>query len=157
MSKVRILIAEDHETVREGLKLILSAQSDIEVVGEVSDGRAAVEHAKKLNPDIVLMDVSMPELNGLKATQKLKECCPDVKVLILTRHKDDGYLQQLLRAGASGYVLKQSPSAELLHAIRAIAAGGKYLDPAVAGKVMGNYARRQSLSLSGKVKESLSN
>jgi len=156
MSKVRILIAEDHETVREGLKLILSAQSDIEVVGEASDGRAAVEHAKKLNPDIVLMDVSMPELNGLKATQKLKECCPDVKVLILTRHKDDGYLQQLLRAGASGYVLKQSPSFQLLHAIRSIVAGGKYLDPAVAGKIMGTYAGKHSVATNFRQHESLS-
>lgn len=139
MSRVRVLIAEDHETVREGLKLILNAQPDIDVIGEASDGRSAVEQATKLRPDIVLMDVSMPHLNGLKATRKLGETCPDVKVLILTRHKDDGYLQQLLRAGASGYVLKQSSSAELLHAIRSISGGGKYLDPAVAGKVMGSY------------------
>ncbi len=155
--KLRILLAEDHQTVREGLKLIVNGQPDMEVVGEAEDGRAAIARAEQFLPDIVLMDVSMPHLNGLKATEKLKQCCPEVKVLALTRHKDDGYLQQLLRAGASGYVLKQSPSAELLHAIRAIAAGGKYLDPAVAGKVMGNYARRQSLSLSGKVKENLSN
>lgn len=139
MNKVRVLIAEDHHTVREGLKLILEAQPDIEVIGEASDGRSAIEQAKKLNPDIVLMDVSMPKVNGLKATQELGSCCPDVKVLTLTRHKDDGYLQQLLRAGAAGYVLKQSPPAELLHAVRAIAAGGQYLDPAVAGKVVGGY------------------
>ena len=144
MSKVRVLIAEDHQTVREGLSLILKAQPDIEVVGEVSDGRAAVEAAKKLSPDIVLMDVSMPYLNGLKATKELSACCPNVKVLTLTRHKDDGYLQQLLRAGAAGYVLKQSPSAELLHAIRAIAAGGQYLDPAVASKVVGTYVSQKT-------------
>jgi DNA-binding NarL/FixJ family response regulator len=155
-SKLRVLLAEDHLTVREGLKLIVNGQPDMEVIGEAEDGRAAIAQAEKLLPDIVLMDVSMPRLNGLKATEKLKQSCPEVKVLALTRHKDDGYLQQLLRAGASGYVLKQSPSAELLHAIRAIAAGGKYLDPAVAGKVMGNYAGKQSLSLNGKVKESLS-
>src|SRR4030095_1870834 len=139
MNKVRVLIAEDHQTVREGLRLILQAQADIEVVGEVGDGRSAIEQAKKLQPDIVLMDVSMPHLNGLKATKELSACCPNVKVLTLTRHKDDGYLQQLLRAGASGYVLKQSPSAELVHAIRSVAAGGQYLDPAVAGKVVGGY------------------
>jgi DNA-binding NarL/FixJ family response regulator len=92
------------------------------------------------------MDVSMPGLNGLKATAKLKEWCPEVHVLALTRHRDDGYLQQILRAGASGYVLKQSPPAELLHAIRAVAKGGKYLDPAVAGKVMGGYAGRRPLN-----------
>ncbi len=139
MDKVRVLIAEDHLTVREGLKLILKAQPDIEVIGEASDGRSAIEQAKELNPDVVLMDVSMPLLNGLKATQELSTCCPDVKVLTLTRHKDEGYLQQLLRAGAAGYVLKQSPPAELLHAIRSVAAGGQYLDPAVVGKVVGGY------------------
>src|SRR5262245_50553974 len=141
----RIMLAEDHETVRAGLKMIISAQPDMNVIAEVGDGRAAVEEAVRLEPDIVVMDVSMPKMNGLKATERLKECCPHVKVLALTRHKDDGYLQQVLRAGASGYVLKQSPPAELLHAIRAIAAGGKYLDPAIAGKVMGGYFGRRDL------------
>jgi len=140
--KLRILLADDHETVRAGLRMIVNAQPDMEVVGEAGDGRAAVARAQELLPDLVLMDVSMPHLNGLKATEKLREVCPQVKVLTLTRHTDDGYLQQLLRAGASGYVLKQSPPAELLHAIRAIAAGGRYLDPAVAGKVMGDYTGR---------------
>ncbi len=140
--KLRIFLAEDHATVREGLKMIVNAQDDMEVVGEAGDGREAVERAAELLPDIVVMDVSMPHLNGLKATRKLQQCCPQVSILTLTRHMDDGYLQQLLRAGASGYVLKQSPPAELLHAIRAIAAGGKYLDPAIAGKLMGNFAGR---------------
>lgn len=155
-NKVRILLAEDHETVREGLKLIVNSQPDMEVVGEATDGRTAIAQAEKLRPDIVVMDISMPQLNGLKATEKLKESQPDVKVLTLTRHKDGGYLQQLLRAGASGYVLKQSPPAELLHAIRAIAAGGKYLDPSVAGKVMGTYGEKQSAATSGKPLETLS-
>ena len=154
-AKLRILLAEDHETVREGLKLIVNAQPDMEIVGEAGDGVTAVAQAAKLLPDIVLMDISMPGLNGLKATEKLKRCCPDVKVLTLTRHKDDGYLQQLLRAGVSGYVLKQSRPNELLHAIRSVAAGGKYLDPAVAGKVMGNYPRGSAWSkpLDGTVSE----
>lgn len=138
--KLRIVIAEDHATVREGIKLIIGAEKDLDVVGEASNGQMAVAEAERLRPDVILMDVSMPKLNGLKATAKLKECCPEVQVLALTRHKDDGYLQQLLRAGASGYVLKQSPPEELLHAIRAVAAGGKYLDPAVAGRVMGSYS-----------------
>jgi DNA-binding NarL/FixJ family response regulator len=144
MMKVRVLIAEDHETVREGLKLILGAQSDIEVVGEAGDGLTAVERAQELMPDVVLMDISMPRLNGLRATKKLKESCPNVKIIALTRHKDDGYLQQLLSVGASGYVLKQSSSPELLHAIRSVAIGGKYLDPAVAGKVIGGFAGPRS-------------
>lgn len=142
MRKLRIVIADDHATLREGLKLIMRSEPDLEVVGEASDGHAAVAETERLRPDVVVMDVSMPKLNGLKATYKLKQCCPDVQVLALTRHKDDGYLQQLLRAGASGYVLKQSPPLELLHAIRAVAAGGKYLDPAVAGRVMGSYTGR---------------
>ena len=145
MSNIRVIVAEDHATVREGLKLIINAQSDMEVVADAEDGRTAIELAQKLQPDVALMDISMPGLNGLKATAKLKECCPDVQVLAVTRHKDDGYLQQVFRAGASGYVLKQSPPAELLHAIRAVANGGKYLDPALAGKVMGRYSGRRSV------------
>jgi DNA-binding NarL/FixJ family response regulator len=142
MTKFRVLLADDHETVRAGLRLIVNAQADMEVVGEASDGREAVARAQELLPDIVVMDVSMPHVNGLKATEKLIQVCPQVKVLTLTRHTDDGYLQQILRAGASGYVLKQSPPAELLHAIRAVCAGGKYLDPSVTGKVMGTYTGR---------------
>jgi two-component system, NarL family, response regulator NreC len=149
MSKVRVLIAEDHQTVREGLKMILGAQSDIEVVGEAGDGQTAVELTKQLMPDIVLMDLSMPKLNGLKATEKLKQACPRVNVLVLTRHTEDGYLLQLLRVGASGYVLKQSPPSEFLHAIRSIAGGGKYLDPAVAGRVIGGFQARKFDAESG--------
>ena len=145
MSNIRVIVAEDHATVREGLKLIINAQSDMEVIADAEDGRTAIELAQKLQPDVALMDISMPGLNGLKATAKLKECCPKVHVLAVTRHKDDGYLQQVLKAGASGYVLKQSPPAELLHAIRAVANGGKYLDPALAGKVMGRYSGRGSV------------
>src|SRR5262245_4495258 len=108
MRKLRILLAEDHETVREGLKVILNAQADMEVVGEAPDGEAAVSQAQALQPDVVVMDVSMPKMNGLRATEAMQHCCPQVKVLTLTRHADDGFLQQLLRAGARGYVLKQS-------------------------------------------------
>lgn len=143
MTKLRIMLAEDHETVREGIRLIINAQADLEVCGEADNGRAAVERAEKLQPDVIIMDITMPELNGLKATRKLKQICPHLKILTLTRHTDDGYLQELLRAGASGYVLKQSPSEELLRAVRAVASGGNYLDPAIAGRVMGGYVKRQ--------------
>ena len=108
MNKLRILLAEDHETIRDGLKLLVSSQPDMEVVGEADNGRVAVQLAQQFLPDVAVMDVSMPELNGLQATKKLKQQCPQVKVLALTRHKDGGYMQQLLQAGASGYVLKQS-------------------------------------------------
>ena len=143
MKKLRILLADDHVTVREGVKMIINAQADMEVVAEAADGRGAVAEAQAVRPDVVVMDVSMPKVNGLKATEMLKECCPEVKVLALTRHQDDGYLQQLLRAGAAGYVLKQSRPTELLQAIRAIGGGGSYLDPAVAGRVIGDYGRRR--------------
>jgi two-component system, NarL family, response regulator NreC len=163
VKKVRILLADDHVTVREGIKMIINAQPDMEVVSEAPDGQAAVSEAQSVKPDVVVMDVSMPRVNGLKATEMLKESCPDVKVLALTRHQDDGYLQQLLRAGAAGYVLKQSRSAELLQAIRAISAGGSYLDPSVAARVIGDYGRRGhpppsvigAASLSGREEEVL--
>ena len=134
MNKLRILLAEDHETIRDGLKLLLNSQSDMEVVGEADNGRAALQLAEQFLPDVVVMDISMPELNGLQATKKLKEKCPRVGVLILTRHADPVYLHELLQAGASGYVLKQSKSEELIRAILAVAAGQAYLDPAITEK-----------------------
>jgi two-component system response regulator NreC len=142
MDKLRIILAEDHETVREGLKLIVNSQTDMEVIGEANNGSAAIKLARELAPDIVVMDISMPELNGLKATKKLKQVCPQVKVLTLTRHTDDAYLQQLIQAGASGYVLKQSAPTELIRAIHAVSEGKSYLDPALTNKVMGGYASR---------------
>lgn len=136
MNKLRIVLAEDHETIRDGLKLLLNSQPDMEVVGEADNGRAALHLAEQLQPDVVVMDISMPELNGLQATKKLKEKYPPVKVLILTRHSDPVYLQELLKAGASGYVLKQSKSEELIRAILAVAAGQAYLDPAITEKAV---------------------
>jgi DNA-binding NarL/FixJ family response regulator len=142
MTKLRIMIADDHETVREGLKMIVNAQDDMEVVGSAGDGREAVAKAQELLPDVLVMDISMPRLNGLKATEKINEVCPQVKVLTLSRHADDGYIRELLAAGACAYVLKQSAPSELIHAIRAVAAGGKYIDPKLAAKVMDNYSDR---------------
>jgi len=136
VSKLRILLADDHEMIREGLRVLVNAQSDMEVVGEADNGRAAVALAQQLQPDVVVMDVSMPELNGLKATEKLKVLCPHIKILTLTRHTDDGYVQQMLQVGASGYVIKQSASHELIRAIRTIVAGHTYLDPAVTEKIV---------------------
>src|SRR5262245_13588107 len=108
--KLRILLADDHETVREGLKTIFNAQADMEVVAEAVDGRTALAQAAAVLPDVVIMDISMPRMNGLKATEALRQSQPDVKIVTLTRHTDDGYLQRLLRAGVNGYVLKQSRS-----------------------------------------------
>lgn len=156
MPKLRILLADDHESVREGLKAILSTQGDMEVIAEVQDGRAAVAQALMLQPDIVVMDVSMPNLNGLKATEALMAQCPSVRVLALTRHADDAYLQQMLKAGAAAYVLKQSRATELLQAIRAIAAGKKYLDPAIAETVIGNLGRQGTTAANRLAEVSLS-
>jgi len=152
--KLRILLAEDHQTVREGVKLLVNAQPDMEVVGEAGDGEIAIKEAERLNPDIVVMDVSMPNVNGLKATKRLRRQNPDIKILTLTRHTDDGYLQQLLGAGANGYVLKQSAPTELINAIRSVAAGNAYLDPSLTRKVMGGYVNR-STSLRGENKGEL--
>lgn len=141
--RIRVLIAEDHGTVREGLKRILGGERDIEITGEAADGREALRLARSLQPDVVLMDVSMPHLDGLQATRLLREACPSVRVLALTRHEDTGFMTEMLRAGAAGYVLKLSSSAELLQAVRAVAAGQHYLDPKVASKVVGVFAGRR--------------
>lgn len=154
MSKLRIILAEDHKTVREGIKILINSEPDMEIIGEAGDGEAAIKMTAELNPDIVIMDVSMPEMNGLKATKRLKREFPDVKVLTLTRHTDDGYLQQLIQAGSNGYVLKQSAPTELIRAIRLVSQGDSYLDPALTEKVMGGYIR-QSNALRGAKKVEL--
>jgi DNA-binding NarL/FixJ family response regulator len=141
MTKIRIVLADDHETVREGLKAILNEHEDLEVIAEAENGQEAVTRTSALHPDIVIMDVSMPVLNGLEATAAIALSSPDTHVLVLTRHGEEAYLQQLLRAGADGYVLKQSRSNVLVGAVRAIASGKKYLDPAVTAKVIGGFKR----------------
>jgi two-component system, NarL family, response regulator NreC len=143
VSKLRIFLADDHHVIRESLRLLVDSQPDMECVGEAGDGRAAVGRVKALLPDVAVLDISMPGLNGLHATEKIKQCCPQVKVLTLTRHADDGFVQQLLKAGVSGYVLKQSASDVLITAVRAVAAGGTYLDPSIAGKVVAGFARER--------------
>ena len=149
-SRLRILLADDHVTVRHGLKLLIEAEKDMTVVAEASDGNAAVERALALKPDVIVMDISMPGMNGLVATRKLKQLQPGVAIVTLTRHADDAYLQELLRAGVSGYVLKQSAPSELLQAIRAAAGGRQYLDSALTARVtaafVGKPRNRESRS-----------
>lgn len=132
---LRILLADDHVTVRHGLKLLIDSQPDMKVIAEASDGNSAVQRAVALKPDVIVMDISMPGMNGLVATRTLKQLQPGAAIVTLTRHADDAYLQELLRAGVSAYVLKQSAPTELLQAIRAAAAGGQYLDSALTARV----------------------
>jgi DNA-binding NarL/FixJ family response regulator len=136
---LRILLADDHVTVRQGLKMLIESQGDMTVVSEASDGTAAVEQARALRPDVVVMDISMPGMNGLVATRTLKSIQPDSVIVILTRHGDDAYLEELLRAGADGYVLKQSAASELVQAIRATAAHHQYLDSALTARVTAGF------------------
>jgi DNA-binding NarL/FixJ family response regulator len=143
---LRILLADDHVTVRRGLKLLIDGELDMEVVGEASDGTEAVQKARELSPDVVVMDISMPGMNGLAATRALKKIQPDAVIVTLTRHADHAYLQELLRAGVSGYVLKRSAPTELLHAIRATAAGGQYLDTTLTARVTAGLAGRDGLA-----------
>jgi DNA-binding NarL/FixJ family response regulator len=140
---LRILLADDHVTVRHGLKLLIDEQPDMKVVAEASDGAVAVQRALDLKPDVVVMDISMPGMNGLVATRSIKQQQPDMAVITLTRHGDDAYLQELLRAGVSGYVLKQSAPTELLQAIRVAAKGGQYLDSTLTARVTAGFLGRE--------------
>lgn len=145
MNKLRILLADDHKVLRDGLRLLINAQADMEVVGEADDGMEAWRQAKDAQPDVVVMDVSMPQMGGARATEKIKRDCPQVKILALTAHEDRSYVSQLLEAGASGYILKVAASEDLINAIRVVASGGVYLDPMVADKVLDSYRRGKPL------------
>jgi two-component system, NarL family, response regulator NreC len=141
MTQLQIFLADDHVVVREGLKALINAQPDMLVIGEAGDGKSAWQQARDCQPDIVIMDVTMPELNGVQATAQLKHDCPNIKVLALSVHDDTSFLRQLLAAGASGYILKHAAADDLIQAIRMVAAGGVYLDPALAGHVVAGYVR----------------
>jgi len=139
VNTLRIFLADDHVVMREGLRSLVNAQADMDVVGESDNGRTALQMARELQPDVIIMDISMPDLNGIQVTERLKRVCQKIMVLVLTAHDDSGYLRQLLQVGASGYVLKKAAAEELIKAIRVVAAGGVYLDPSLAGKVVGGY------------------
>ena len=136
MKKLRILLADDHQVVRDGLRLLIDGQRDMRVVGEAGNGKEALQQARDLKPDVVVMDLSMPELNGLQATERLTAERPGIKVVALTVHEDASYLIQLCKAGAAGYVLKRSAGDELIHAIRTVAAGGLHFDTTLASKAL---------------------
>lgn len=140
---IRVVLADDHAVVREGLKALVNAQADMRVVGEAADGEAAWRMACDVAPDVLVMDLSMPLLSGADATERIRQECPEVRVLALTVHEERVYLTQLLRAGASGYVLKRAAAAELVRAVRAVAAGGTYIDPTIARAVVEGYLGAQ--------------
>jgi two-component system response regulator NreC len=137
--KIRIVLADDHALVRKGFSLILSREPDIEIIAETGLGRDAVRLARELKPHMVVMDVAMPDLNGVEAARQMAEVCPDVHVLILSMHKDAVYVRESLRAGAKGYLLKDSIDADLLRAVRAVANGDGFLSPEISGTLLEDY------------------
>jgi two-component system, NarL family, response regulator NreC len=138
---IRILLADDHALVRQGLGMILGAQPDMEIVGQAGNGNEAVALAEKLKPDVIVMDVAMPELNGIEATRRLAASLPRTRVLALSMHKDSVYVREILRAGARGYLLKDSGDADLIAAVRAIAKGEGYISPSVSDAVLSDYRK----------------
>src|SRR5262245_28302953 len=137
--KIRILLADDHAVVRQGFKLILNQEPDMEVVGEASDGAETVKLALQLRPQVVIMDIGMPKMNGVEATRRIIESGIETKILILSMHKDAVYVRETLRAGAKGYLLKESIDHDLLRAIRAVAQGDGFLSPEVSTTVLEDY------------------
>lgn len=143
MPKIRVFIADDHGVMRAGLRSLIAAQPDLEVAGEAADGRAAVEAIRQFRPDVAVLDLTMPVLNGAEAAAQLRRDCPAAKVVALTIHEDTAYLRQLLDAGVSGYVPKRAVGEDLIAAIRAVAQGGTYLHPTMARKVIQPFVSRQ--------------
>lgn len=150
---MRVFLVDDHEIVRSGLKALVDAQEDMSVVGEAANGLAGVEGALELLPDVVVMDLSMPVLGGIEATERIKAGSPKVKVLALTAREERGYIELLMAAGASGYVLKRSAADDLVRAIRAVIAGGLYLDPAMAATALAPLRQTGELAAGSRLSE----
>jgi two-component system, NarL family, response regulator NreC len=145
---IRVLLAEDHNVVRQGLSLLLSAQPDIQVVGEATNGREAVRFARESCPDVVVLDISMPELDGLQATTMIRAECPQAQVLMLTMHESDAYFFRAVEAGAAGYLLKKAAGDDLIHAVRAVAQGEAFFYPSMARKLLQSYLQHDRPTLS---------
>jgi two-component system, NarL family, response regulator NreC len=142
VTTIKVVLVDDHMVLREGLKTLITAQPDMAVVGEAGEGEAALQQLELWRPDVVIMDISMPGVNGIQATEQIKRAYPEVKVLVLSVHDDTSYLRQMLTVGASGYILKHTAADALIQAIRTVAAGGLYLEPSLAEHVVGRYVRR---------------
>lgn len=142
MERIRVLIADDHTLVREGLRALLEAHGGFEVIAEASNGREAIEHATLMRPDVVLMDIGMPEVDGLAATRRLAKINPAIRVLVLTVHDTEDYFFRVLEAGAHGFVVKDAASTELVAAVRAVHYGGVFLHPPMAKRLVEDYLQR---------------
>ncbi len=141
MSKIRVLLADDHTIVRQGLRALLDTHEDIEIVGEAENGRQAFEKTEQISPDIVVLDITMPYLNGIEATRKIKKLNPEIKVIVLTVHDSEEYVHQILQAGASGYLLKESAVSDLVSAINAVNKGDVFLSPTISKVVVKEYIK----------------
>ena len=146
MKKIRVLLAEDHTIVRKGLRSLLEREATIEVVGEAQDGREAVVRVQQLRPDVVILDITMPELNGLEATHQIKRSNPEVNVLILSVHGSEEYVFQALSAGASGYLVKKAAPDELVTAIQAVYRGEPFISPFISGRILQDQVRRTKIT-----------
>jgi two-component system response regulator NreC len=141
--QIRVLVADDHTIVRSGVRLLLEGEPDIAVVGEALDGNEAIALAESLLPDVVLMDIAMPGMDGLEATRHIKARWPEIDVLVLTMHRTDDYFFEMLKAGASGYVLKGAQTDELIHALRVVSRGEVFLYPTMASRLVDDYLNRE--------------
>lgn len=141
MSRITVLVADDHTIVRKGICSLIDGKADIQVIGEAEDGRDAIEKAEALSPDVILMDITMPHLNGLEATRQIKKMFPQIKILALTMYTNEEYILQILQAGASGYVVKQAAPAELLSAIQAVYRGDSFLSPSISKTLIDEYIK----------------
>ncbi len=142
MSKIRVLVADDHGIVRKGLRFVLDRQEDLEVIGEACEGREAVRLCEQLSPNVVVMDIAMPELNGLDAAGQIVRHSPEIKVIILSMHADEDYLVRALNAGVKGYLLKESAELDLVRAVRAVSQGNSFFSPAIAQMLAEDYTRQ---------------
>ena len=142
MTSIHVLLADDHTLIRAGLRMVVTSQPDLAVIGEANDGREALAMADKLKPDVVVMDVGMPSLNGIEACRQIRESLPQIQVVMLSMHSDEGYVLRALKAGAKGYLLKDSAEADLANAIRAVVAGKSFFSPAVGKVLLEDYMRK---------------
>jgi two-component system, NarL family, response regulator NreC len=142
MKRIRILLADDHQLMRSGLRLLIEQQADLTVVGEAADGREAAALAKSLRPDVAVMDISMPNLNGIEAAHQITQSHPEIAVIVLSMHPDEGYVLRALKAGAKGYLLKDSAESDLIAAVRAVARGKSFFSPAVSKVLLDDYLRK---------------